>query len=365
MSYQLITTNAQLAEYCSTIANANAIALDTEFVRTKTFYPHLGLLQVFDGQSAALIDPLQITQWQPFLTLLSSPAIEKYFHSCSEDIDVFLSHFKCIPSPIIDSQVLASFLDNPVSGGYASLVQKYLGIELDKSETRTDWLKRPLTEKQCDYAINDVLYLLPLMTKLKALLVDNGYLGAAYQECEMVIKRKCETVDPKLTYLQIKNSWQLSGESLSRLQKLAEWRYCLAKANDIAINFVVHEDVLWQIAKYRPSSLGELSHLGMKGKELRLYGQAILAILAEPTQDIAPIKRIIYYPNYKTITAELKQASSSIAKQTGLNESLLLSKRLIEQYIRWLDDNTQPMPAILSSWRKPLFEKYCSSNNIE
>ncbi|MDF7667642.1 ribonuclease D [Orbaceae bacterium ESL0727] len=357
MSYQFITTNAQLAAYCATINQSPAIALDTEFVRTRTFYPHLGLLQVFDGQSAALIDPLNITDWDCFVAILTANHIQKYFHSCSEDIDVFQHYFNCIPTPLIDSQILASFLDNPISAGYASLVKKYLDVELDKSEVRTDWLQRPLTDKQCTYAINDVLYLLPLMNKLKALLLDKAWLNAAYQECQLIVDRKSEKLDANDAYLHIKNNWQLNGQSLGVLQKLAKWRYNMAKTGDIALNFVVHEEILWKIARYKPTSLAELANLSLKGKEIRLYGQILLDMVAEPTNEIAPIKRITSYPHYKKIATLLKQAADKIAEQTGLSNELLLSRRLINHYVQWQADKTMPTPEILTGWRKPLFEK--------
>lgn len=358
MNYQFIISNEELSNYCQKIKNSSAIALDTEFVRTRTFYPHLGLLQVFDGKHAALIDPLNINDWQEFLAILTNPNIEKYFHSCSEDIEVFLHAFNCVPSPVIDSQILASFLDNPISSGYASLVNKYLGVELDKSETRTDWLKRPLTEKQCDYAINDVLYLFPLMDSLKSQLISIDYLAAAYQECQSAIARKGGAFDPQKAYLNIKNSWQLKGDSLGQLAKLACWRYQFAKTHDIALNFVVHEEILWKIARYQPTSLAELDKLGMKGKDIRSYGQTILDILLQPIPIISAIQRINSYPNYKNTADLLKQIAEKIASKTGLNCELILSRRLINQYVKWHNDRKGEIPEILSGWRKPLFEQY-------
>ncbi|OCG02856.1 ribonuclease D [Gilliamella sp. wkB112] len=358
MPYQFIISNEQLTTYCLQIANSTAIALDTEFVRTRTFYPHLGLLQVFDGNFAALIDPLAITNWQDFIAILNNPKIEKYLHSCSEDIEVLQHQFNCIPTPIIDSQILASFLDNPISSGYASLVKKYLNVDLDKSETRTDWLKRPLTEKQCEYAINDVLYLLPLMEKLKSQLTTNRWLEAAYKECQSVIERKAIITVPEDAYLTIKNNWQLKGKSLGALKKLAHWRYDIAKTQDIALNFVIHEEVLWKIARYFPTSLAELEKLGMKGKEIRLYGQKVLAMLNEPLPIVPAIKRVNTYPNYKQICEQLKQATQTIAEQTGLNSDLLLSRKLINNYVKWLNEPKGNTPEIMSDWRKPLFAKY-------
>ncbi len=358
MSYQYIVNNDQLIDYCLKIENSTALALDTEFVRTRTFYPHLGLLQVFNGQYAALIDPINITDWQAFLNILTNSNIEKYFHSCSEDLEVFFHRFGSIPTPIIDSQILASFLDNPLSSGYANLVNKYLQVDLDKSETRTDWLKRPLTDKQCDYAINDVLYLYPLIPILKAQLSSKGYLESAYQECQMVIARKCQTTDPNDAYLNIKNSWQLKGQSLGQLYKLARWRYELAKEQDIALNFVVHEKTLWNIARYSPTSLVQLGTLGLKGKEIRLYGQKILNILSEPVPQLSPICRVSSYPDYKKISDELKQVAQDICTHTGLNQDLLLSRRLINQYVKWQADKKGNQPELLSGWRGNLFKQY-------
>lgn len=360
MSYQLITTNEQLHQYCSTITNdIVCFTLDSEFVRTKTFYPQLGLLQLFDGHQIVLIDPLNITDWSTLTSWLNMNQMEKYFHACSEDVEVFSHHFGFVPLPILDSQILASFLDNPLSAGYATLVKKYLDIDLDKSETRTDWLQRPLTDKQCQYAANDVFYLLPLMTKLKSLIAEKGWLDAAYEECNNAVKRRCTVVEPENAYLHIKNAWQLRANQLAILKNLASWRYNYAKSHDIALNFVVHEECLWKLARYQPKSLAELSTLGLKGKEVRLFGQQLLSILSRPTNDIEPIKRIIDYPDYKKWATIIKELAGQISEQTGLSKELLVSKRHIEQFVKWRSGYfSSSKPELLSGWRGELFEPY-------
>lgn len=359
LSYQIITTNQQLNDYCHQIKDINCIALDSEFIRTRTFYPQLGLIQLFDGSHTILIDPLNITDWYQFKDFIEQQKLEKYFHACSEDIEVFCHQFGAPPLPIVDSQILASFLDNPLSTGYATLVKKYLDIDLDKSETRTDWLQRPLSEKQCQYAANDVFYLLPLVTKLKALLQEKGWLTAAYQECANIVKRRCEVTRPEQAYLQIKNAWQLNSNQLGYLQKLAQWRFSYAIEHDIALNFVVHEDVLWKLAYYQPTSLGELSALGMKGKEIRLFGQMLLAMRLDPNDDILPIRRIITYPDYKKWATVIKDAANLIAQQTDLSKELLVSRRHIDQFVKWVNGEMPGQsPDLLSSWRAELFKPY-------
>ncbi|MEX8986810.1 ribonuclease D, partial [Salmonella enterica] len=135
-------------------------ALDTEFVRTRTYYPQLGLIQLFDGANVALIDPLGISDWSPLKAVLRDTGITKFLHAGSEDLEVFLNAFGELPEPLIDTQILAAFCGRPLSWGFASMVEEYTGVALDKSESRTDWLARPLSERQCEYAAADVWYLL-------------------------------------------------------------------------------------------------------------------------------------------------------------------------------------------------------------
>lgn len=362
MNYQLITHNQQLADLCQKLPKTQVLALDTEFMRTRTYYPKLGLIQLYTGESLVLIDPTHITDWHCFCQILSAPQQTKYFHACSEDIDVFMHHFNLIPNVILDSQILASFLDNPVSSGYAGLVNKYLNITLDKSETRTDWLARPLTEKQCQYAAADVYYLLPLMDKLIRLVTEKGWFAAAVEECQTWIAKKQEVLTADQAYLNVKRAWQLKGKQLNYLQRLSAWRLNYAREQDIAVNFVINEEHLWKIARYQPASLTELQKLGLHGKEVRLYGNRILELLSEPVaeQEILPaIERITDYPKYKKIAEQLKLVAEQISLTTGLSAELLLSRRHINQYIEWLKQpDSAPLPELLSGWRAPLFESY-------
>ncbi len=142
LNYQMITTNDELASLCDVTRDAPAIALDTEFVRTRTYYPQLGLIQMYDGKHVSLIDPLGITDWAPMRELLLNTAITKYLHAGSEDLEVFLNTFGIMPEPLIDTQILAAFAGRPLSWGFAAMVEEYTGLVIDKSESRTDWLAR-------------------------------------------------------------------------------------------------------------------------------------------------------------------------------------------------------------------------------
>src|SRR5690606_2289663 len=161
----LITDNAALAAYCQQAAQAKVLALDTEFIRQSTLAPKLGLIQMFDGNALALVDPLEITDWAPFMQLMSDNRIVKLLHSCSEDIEALATIGVIDINPLFDTQLAAELIGWGSSMGYARLVEQLTGEVLDKSESRTDWLARPLTATQLQYAANDVHFLYPLYDK--------------------------------------------------------------------------------------------------------------------------------------------------------------------------------------------------------
>lgn len=359
LNYQFITTNTALEDVCKAASEVSQIALDTEFVRIRTYYPHLGLIQMYDGKQISLIDSLTITEWTPFVELLTNPAVLKYLHAGSEDLEVFSHQFGCVPTPMIDTQVVAAFLGYPISCGFATLVEKYEHIALDKSESRTDWLARPLTEKQCQYASGDVFYLLPLAKKLIAQAQEAGYMDAIVDECEMIAERRQETVSPELAYRDIGNAWQLRGQQLACLKMLAEWRLNQARARDMALNFVVREEHLWSVARYLPTSLAELDALSLSGQEIRCHGRRLLDFVAKAKQikdeDCPePIGNLIEQPNYKKAFKAIKTVIQEVSEGQRYNPELLASRRQINQLlnIHWKIKTGEP--ELLSRWRKAL-----------
>lgn len=361
LNYQLITTNDALQQVCEQARKHAHVALDTEFVRTRTYYPQLGLIQLYDGEQLSLIDPLSITEWQPFRELLQDLAVVKYLHAGSEDLEVFLNAFDRMPTPMIDTQVLAAFSGRSLSCGFAMLVNEFEGVELDKSESRTDWIARPLSEKQCDYAAADVFYLLPLAAKLVEATEAAGRMDAAKDECQLLCRRRSETLDPELAYREITNAWQLRGRQLACLQKLAAWRLRQARERDLAVNFVVREENLWQVARYQPTSLGELDSLGLSGQEIRYHGRTLLALVAEgntvPEEQLPPpVANLIDQPGYKRVFKEIKALILSVSERSGLSSELLASRRQINQLLswHWKLKLSETQPELLSGWRGDL-----------
>ena len=364
LNYQMITTNDALLTLCEEARHVPAIALDTEFVRTRTYHPQLGLLQLFDGQRVMLIDPLGITDWSPVRELLQNPNVTKFLHAGSEDLEVFLKEFGVMPQPFIDTQILAAFCGRPGSWGFAPMVEEFTGLKLDKSESRTDWLARPLTERQCDYAAADVWYLLPIAHQLLAETECAGWLAAALDECELMKNRRQESVDPQEAWRDVTNAWQLRPRQLACLQLLAAWRLNKARDRDMAVNFVVREEHLWTVARYMPGSLGELSSLGLSGSEIRFHGKALLA-LVEKAQAIAeedlpqPLLNLMDMPGYRKVFKDIKAIVQEISAVKGLSAELLASRRQINQLLNWhwRLKTSAALPELISGWRGELMRE--------
>ncbi|MCU1797850.1 ribonuclease D [Pectobacterium polaris] len=363
MNYQLITSDIGLQQVCTQARRFPQVALDTEFVRTRTYYPQLGLIQLYDGEQLSLIDPLTITDWAPFQALLRDEQVTKFLHAGSEDLEVFLNAFGTLPTPFIDTQILAAFLGKPLSYGFAALVADYMSVTLDKSESRTDWLARPLSEKQCDYAAADVFYLLPMAIQLVADTQAAGWMNAALDECLLLCQRKQDILAPELAYREFGNAWQLRGRNLACLQRLAEWRLRKARERDSAVNFVVREENLLQVARCLPTSLGELSSLGLSGPEIRYHGKTLLDCVAQ-TDGIAdadcppPVINLIDYPGYKKAFKDIKALVQRASEQSGLSAELLASRRQINRLLNWhwkLSGQDAGMPEMLSGWRGQLY----------
>lgn len=361
LNYQMITQDGALRDVCENARKVSAIALDTEFVRTRTYYPQVGLIQMYDGNTVVLIDPLSITDWAPFRDLLLDKNVTKYVHAGSEDMEVFLNTFGVLPEPLIDTQILAAFCGRPMSWGFAAMVEEFTGTALDKSESRTDWLARPLTERQCVYAAADVWYLLPITTTLMAETDASGWLPAALDECRLMMQRRGEVQDPAEAWRDITNAWQLRTRQLACLKLLAQWRLNKARERNLAVNFVVREEHLWSVARYMPSSLGELDTLGLSGSEIRFHGKTLLGMVAE-AQAMSegelpePLLNLMDMPGYRKAFKDIKTLVQEVSKEKGVSAELLASRRQINQLLNWhwALKPQRGVPEMMAGWRGEL-----------
>ncbi|KGJ87477.1 ribonuclease D [Thalassotalea sp. ND16A] len=366
MQFTYIQDQQELLRYCQQVSHAEVLAVDTEFVRTRTLYPNLGLIQAYDGNELALIDPVAIDDLEPFWQLLRDESLLKVIHSCSEDLEVFLQSGNCKPANMIDSQVIMSFLGHGLSMGYAAMIKHYLTLELDKSESRTDWMKRPLSESQLHYAAADVLHLHQICERLFSDINQVGFYQAAKLETQQQIEKKFTAIDADLLYLENKQAWKLQPQQLLFLQHLLAWRYEQAVARNLPLSFVAKEHTLMILAQRNPQSVGAMANYdGVDILDVRHKGKAMLNVLKtankEPVEVYpARLTRLDSYPNYKQVFKAVKQKIAELAKQQDLDPQIVAGKKQIHQFLSWfwqLNQQKIEKVDLLTGWRGQLFAK--------
>lgn len=370
MHFELIETNQHLAEYCEKIKSASVLAIDTEFVRTRTLLPKLGLIQVFDGEHLGLVDTVSISDFSPFADLLTQANIIKALHSCSEDIEAFWTNLNIIPTPIFDTQVAASLCNMGSSIGYANMIEKLQGIVVDKGESRTDWIARPLSKEQLAYAAADVFYLLPAFHELYDKLATQDKNQIVFSEIECLSNKKKAQVPSEYAYMSIKNAWKLRAHSRMALKLLAKWRLERARKKDIAINFVLKEQVMLAIAMKLPDHIAQLSSIdGFMARDIRQHGEHIINLIEQAkslNEDECPerIRRLVDVKDYKKALGELKTICETISQKEDIPQENLASKKQLEQLLKWcwfdldMTEQTGLTPDLLTGWRAPLFRPY-------
>lgn len=365
--WELVTDDQRLAELCLQWRELPALALDTEFIRINTFYPIAGLIQVGDGTTAYLLDPLELTQWQPFIELLENPDILKLLHSGSEDLVLFQHFFNCLPSPLFDTQKAAAFLGYGFSISYLNLVRELAGIELVKTETRSDWLKRPLLEEQCTYAALDVAYLHVIHQQLARRLVEENLVEPARQEFAHMLEvtRKIED-DSKWSemYLQMGAAWRLTASQLGALKLMSEWREVEARRRNKPRPWVARDADLIAIAEQMPTHRDALKTID--GLTRSLYHQdadALVALVAcsEPVAEdtIQAMDSQPLTPSQRQLLKQLQRGVRNIAQHTGIAEELLGRKKQLVTLLRLnrpqVNDTVQ-WPKEVNDWQRELLE---------
>lgn len=363
MQYQLIETQNQLNTFVEQIKNKPILAIDTEFMRRRTLYPEVALIQVFDGEHLALIDPLAELSLFDFWEILKDPAVLKVLHSPSEDIEVFQKYAGFVPAPLFDTQFALQLLGEGNCMGFALMVKELLGIEIDKSESRTNWLQRPLTKKQLDYAAADTFHLLPCYELIIERINKAELFDIVINESELIANKRAFQTPDELLYKDIKNAWQLKPHELAVLKELAVWRRNKAIRKNLALNFVLKEHNMTEIAKRGPSSLNSLRQIpGVESMEVNRSGVEILKCIetakATPEELHPPVlKRLIDFPSYKKVAKDIKQKVTKVAKEHNIPEDVMASKKQINQLISWnwkltdVQKQKHIKPDLLSSWR--------------
>ncbi|WP_164880842.1 ribonuclease D [Aestuariirhabdus litorea] len=356
-----IDTDDQLAQAADRWLQADAVAVDTEFVRTQTFYADPGLIQVSDGQQVWLLDPIAISDFSPLAQLFSASGVVKVFHSCSEDLELLMRLVGVVPRPLFDSQLAAAFAGLGFSMGYQRLVSELLGLELPKDETRSNWCHRPLTGSQLHYAALDVYYLMQVYRLLNERLQQAQKLTWVLEEGETLASAAEAPVAIEEYYRQVKVAWKLFPDQLAVLRSLCTWREERARARNLPRSRVVRDSVLWDMAKYLPTTLNQLkripdipqSILQREGEQLL---QRIEAALAD--KDAYPSRLPFPLPaSTKPIVKRIREFARERATQLNVEPELLVKKKQIDALIQGALKPSQrfSLPPILAGWRAEAF----------
>ena len=356
---QWIRDDQSLAQNCAAWRQLPYVVLDTEFMRTETFYPIAGLIQVGDGQSAFLLDPLLISDWQPFAALLEDPAVVKVLHACSEDLEVFQRLTGSLPVPLFDTQLAAGYLNMGFSMGYSRLVMAVLDIDVPKDATRSDWLQRPLSDLQVQYAAADVTHLAEVYCKLAAQLDARKLAWLLEDGAEQVANLRRE-VDPDLLYCESKMGWKLSRQQLAVLRALYAWRERQARTRDQARNRVVREHSLWPLARTQPDNLGDLGKIeDMHPRTVRHDGESILQVIRESAQTpVADWPEPLPEPlpvDATKLLKKLRAVGQAESEKQGMVVELMLRKKYLEQLLKsGYPAGPYSLPEGLRGWRREL-----------
>ena len=352
---RLVTTEAALADALEACARVSAVAVDTEFMRTNTYYPVAGLLQLSDGATCWLVDPLAV-DIRPAARLFADASVVKVLHACSEDLEVFATSVGELPEPLYDTQVAAAVLGDGYSLSYQALIENELGVTLAKDQTRSDWLARPLTERQLHYAAQDVYYLVRAFGKQQERLGERA--DWIREECAGLAQTPLSAADPGEAYLRIKGAWKLLPEELHVLRETARWRESFARDNDVPRNRVAEDASLLAIAKGADSK-NALSRAGMHPRALRKYANALLEAGAAARRETpAQLPEALPRPAPANSNALMKRLKAHVAREAerlGIETQILATRRHLEALLRTRDDSGRvTLPESLAGWRREL-----------
>lgn len=351
---ELVTEDVELRDLCERWGNCSALAIDTEFVRTRTFRARLGLVQVGDPERSVLLDAVAIRDWEPFWHLIRAPEVLKVLHSPGEDLEVFHTESGHYPDPIFDTQIAAALTGSGGLLGYSRLVDEFFEVELPKGQQRSNWLKRPLSASQIRYAGLDVAYLLPAREILTGRLEDLGRLGWFEEEMQRLIDAAESKMEPTVLFERLLRP-RTDEHEAGALLELVRWREEQARQRDLPRKFVVPDELLREVARRRPDSISNLTRLESLTPALaRRFGDELLARVdgAQPL-DLEGY-RLDWKKVGKSRLARVRAALDDISAELGIPSDFLASKKTMEQLVRRAEAGLSPpdlVPEALAGWR--------------
>jgi len=286
----IVEKSPELAKLCSDLRGASVVYLDTEFVGEGRYYPEVGAIQIATDERAALIDPLAVGDLTPLFDVLLAHGIEKVFHAGGQDLAIFFTMMGRPVAPVFDVQIAAALLGYEEQISLANLVHRVTKQSLKKSHAFTDWLRRPLTDKQVEYALEDVRCLAPVHDHLVQELSARGRLPWAREEfSELERPARFAPADPRGMFRQMRGVERLTGEELSRLREIVAWREDTARELNIPTGRICMDAVLMELARRPRDTVEALSQVrGLRSDQARRFGRGMVEALSRGA-DMPPL----------------------------------------------------------------------------
>ncbi len=357
MPINIINTADGLADCMAAAVRVGWMAMDTEFLRERTYSPELCLIQVTNDEASACIDPLAVDDLSPLGELLGNPAVVKIFHSCRQDLEAFDTRTATHAYHLYDTQLAAAFCGYGDQVSYAALVEAVCAVHLPKAHTRTDWSRRPLSDAQLEYAMDDVKYLHPLRLELDRLLAQKGRAQWHRDECIQATDPAHYRIDADDAWLRLRGVDRLDVAGQACARRLAAWREHKAQHRNLPRGWILPTPVLLQICWRRPDTQAKLAQIeGIGPSTVKRAGEEIIAVVAESKnhtdnasietmQPIAPLPPILTIAQRRQVK-EIMKLLEQRATQEEISRALIANRQEVENFVRGQTD----LP-LFSGWR--------------
>ena len=253
-----IASQQELEAFVERAGSSSVLAVDTEFLREKTYYPKLCLMQLATDDEIAIVDPFEVEDLKVLAPLCENEEIVKVFHAGHQDIEIIIYDIGCVPRPIFDTQVAAALLGQAQQIGYSSLVHSLCGVKLKKTDSFTDWSARPLSESQINYAKDDVVYLPKMYKSMKDTLTEKGRMSWLDAEFEEMTDPATYIADERERFRRLKHFTQLSRRQMAAAREIAAWREIEARKRNVPRKWVITDEQIVEACKREPRTIDEL-----------------------------------------------------------------------------------------------------------
>lgn len=351
-----IANQEDLEAFAKRAMRSSVLAIDTEFLREKTYYAKLCLLQLATDDETAIVDPFEVDDLRVLAPLLENESVVKLFHAGGQDLEILLREVGTLPRPLFDTQVAAALLGHTQQIGYAALVHAECGVTLKKIDSFTDWSRRPLSESQLEYAADDVAYLPRMYERMRAQLVELGRLAWLDRDFEDLADPKRYATNERERYRRLKRVSQLSRRQLAAAREVAAWRELEAQRRDVPRKWVVTDEQIVEACKREARTIDELFMVrGMSDRLSTKDARCVVALMssaldAPPDAWPEPDRCGKNEPN---VDAELDLMCALVrlrAKQNGVAFPTLASHDDLARVARGYREGVD----VLRGWRRSL-----------